>query len=327
MKLPAFLKKEIKLSKPDFKLRKGSSPKPKPEKVAKAAKVAKPKVAKPKRQIPVPGFAENLYRDMRDRRLLLPALGLIVAIVAVPLFLMTPKEAPPSAAAVAAPEGADAVSPAVLTEQPVGVRDYRERLDELKSKNPFADDFSFPAEGEATTDPVAVDSGPGSTGPTTTDVPSAPPTETGGTTPPTPPTDTGSEGGTGASTEQELLLIEPRIDVRGGPVGERKRIKDVAPGDLVPSARHAPIAMFVAASSNLEDVTFVISQDVTETDGDGKCRPRASHCEFLTLREDEKRYFTFGPDAKRYSLKITDIREKVVDRRKVEGANAPSGTG
>ena len=319
MKLPAFLKKEIKFSKPDLKLRKSSTPKPKPEKPPRAAKESA------KRQVPVPSFAEDLYRDMRDRRLLLPALALVVAIIAVPLLLMTPKEPPPSAAAVAAPEGADAVSPAVLTEQPVGVRDYRERLDELKSKNPFADDFSFPDEGEATTDPVAVDSGPGSTGPTTTDVPSTPATDTGGTT--TPPADVDSDGGTGDTDERELLLIEPRIDVRGGPVGERKRIKDVAPGDLVPSSRHAPIAMFVAASPNLEDVTFVVSQDVTETDGDGKCRPRANHCEFLTMREDEKRYFTFGPDAKRYSLKITDIREKVVDRRKVEDANAPTGTG
>ena len=319
MKLPAFLKKEIKFSKPDLKLRKTSAPKPKPGKPAKAAKETA------KRQVPVPSFAEDLYRDMRDRRLLLPALGLIVAIVAVPVLLTTPEEAAPTAPAAAAPEGAEAVSPAVLTEQPVGVRDYRERLDELKSKNPFADDFSFPDEGETTTDPVAVDSGPGSTGPTTTDVPAAPPTDTGGTT--TPPADTGSDGGTGDPPERELLLIEPRVDVRGGPVGERKRIKDVAPGDLVPSSRHAPIAMFVAASSNLEDVTFVISQDVTETEGDGKCRPRANHCEFLTLREDEKRYFTFGPDARRYSLKITDIREKVVDRRKVEGDGEPSGTG
>ncbi len=319
MKLPAFLKKEIKFSKPHLKLRK-SPPTPKPGKPAKAAKEGA------KRQVPVPSFAEDLYRDMRDRRLLLPALALVVAIIAVPLLLTTPKESPPSAAAVAAPEGADAVSPAVLTEQPVGVRDYRERLDQLKSKNPFADDFSFPDEGQATTDPVAVDSGPGSTGPTTTDVPSTPPTDTGSTTT-TPPADVGSDGGTGDSDDRELLLIEPRIDVRGGPVGERKRIKDVAPGDLVPSSRHAPIAMFVAASANLADVTFVVSQDVTETDGDGKCRPRANHCEFLTLREDEKRYFTFGPDARRYSLKITDIREKVVDRRKVEGADAPSGTG
>ena len=35
------------------------------------------------------------------------------------------------------------------------------------------------------------------------------------------------------------------------------------------------------------------------------------------LREDEKRYFTYGPHEKRYSLKITDIREEIVDRRKV----------
>jgi hypothetical protein len=317
MKLPAFLKKEIKLSKPEFKLRRSSTPKPKPEKPPKAA---------PKRQVRAPAFAEDLYRDMRDRRLLLPALALVIAIAAVPVLLTEPKEDAPPAPAAVAPEGSEAVSAAVLTEESVGVRDYRERLEGLKSKNPFADDFSFPDGQTGESEPDAGEPVSPSE-PTTSSVPTAPPTgatDTGGTTPTAPPTDPGSDT---SSVERELLLIEPRIDVRGGPVGERKRIKDVAPGDLVPSSRHAPIAMFVTATPDLTEVTFVVSQDVTETEGDGKCRPRRNQCEFLTLREDEKQYFTFGPHEKRYSLKITDIREEVVDRRKVEGAGEPSGTG
>ena len=75
--------------------------------------------------------------------------------------------------------------------------------------------------------------------------------------------------------------------------------------------------MFLSVSDDLETVQFLVSDEVTDADGDGSCKPRASQCEFLMLREDEKRYFTYGPHEKRYSLKITDIREEIVDRRKV----------
>ena len=121
-------------------LPKPSLPKRKPK--SDAAADAEPKAAQT--QVRVPRAVEDLYRDMRDRRLLLPALALIVAIVAVPFLLTTPKEPAPVPAAFQPPEGSEAVAPAVLAEEEVGVRDYRKRLDELKSKNPFADSFTLP---------------------------------------------------------------------------------------------------------------------------------------------------------------------------------------
>jgi hypothetical protein len=269
-----------------------------------------------KTQIQVPRALEDLYRDMRDRRLLFPALALIVAIIAVPIALSASKEPAPAPAVFQPPEGSEAVAPAVVTEQPVGVRDYRKRLEGLKSKDPFAgsfasDDASAAGGGELVDPPSAPT-------PTSTATPSSPPatslpSSTSSSTAPSRSSGDGSD----SSGSDTLLVLAPRIDVRGGLVQKRKRIKDVEIGDLVPSRKHAPIAMFLSVSDNLEKVQFLVSDDVSDTDGDGSCKPRANQCEFLTLREDEKRYFTFGPHGKRYSLKVTDIREEIVDRRKV----------
>src|SRR6266571_5111065 len=83
------------------------------------------------KKIQTPAFLNNLYRDMRDRRLLLPALALIFALIAVPVALSSSSAttAPPPAPAATGGSARDAAtSPAVLTEQ-LGVTNYRQRLD------------------------------------------------------------------------------------------------------------------------------------------------------------------------------------------------------
>ena len=282
------------------------------------AESSEPEAAKrtAKTQIQVPRAVEDLYRDMRDRRLLFPALALIVAIIAVPIALSASKEPAPAPAVFQPPEGSEAVAPAVVTEQPIGVRDYRKRLEGLKSKDPFAgsfasDDASAAGGGELV-DPPSTSTATSTPTPSTSSATSSPSS--------TSTTPSGSSGdGSDSDGGKTLLVLAPRIDVRGGLVHNRKRMNDVEIGDLVPSRKHAPIAMFLSVSDDLETVQFLVSDEVSDTDGDGSCKPRASQCEFLTLREDDKRYFTFGPHEKRYSLKITDIREEVVDRRKVPG--------
>ena len=88
--------------------------------------------------VQAPAFLNNLYRDMRDRRLLLPALALIIAVIAVPAALSSSSAttAPPPAPAAAGLAHEAATSPAVLTEQ-LGVTDYRKRLDADQEQEPL----------------------------------------------------------------------------------------------------------------------------------------------------------------------------------------------
>ena len=92
-------------------------------------------------RVQAPAFVQDLYKDMRDRRLIIPAVALLIAIVAVPIALSClPNLRSPPAAPVADPD-AVAVEPAVLAVQEIGVRDYRKRLSELEQKNPFGSRF------------------------------------------------------------------------------------------------------------------------------------------------------------------------------------------
>ena len=116
----------------------------------KIPKVRTPRLKTPKINAPkvqTPAFLNNLYRDMRDRRLLLPALALVIAVIAVPAALSSSSAttAPPPAPAAAGSAHEAATSPAVLTEQ-LGVTDYRKRLEQIKSKNPFRKHFTSAAE-------------------------------------------------------------------------------------------------------------------------------------------------------------------------------------
>ena len=84
---------------------------------------------------------QNVYRDLRDRRLLSIAIVLVVAIVAVP-FLIKGEGDPRSRRQLAGDAAASVAgrarssTPVVLTEQPV-LRDFRERLDRYRTQNPF----------------------------------------------------------------------------------------------------------------------------------------------------------------------------------------------
>lgn len=263
----------------------------------------------------MPPFIANLVRDMRDRRLILPAIILMLAIVAVPVMLRAESEPTPPAIPFVQPEGAGEVLPAVLTEQPVGVRDYRKRLEELKSKNPFAQKFQLtpselddatqlieaPTDGTDIVDSPAADS---SITPTTDDG------GTGGSTPASPPAS--------PPKAQVMLILAPRLDLRFGRVGEDlKKYRDVSLGDVLPR-RKKPVISLVSVSDDLKEASFIVSSRVIGTSGDGKCSPSRGDCEFLTLKEGHAHKFEYGEQGVVHRLVIDDIREKIVDRRKLE---------
>ena len=289
-----------------------SLPKPKPRDVKPAGT-----------SVQMPPFVTNLVRDMRDRRLVLPAVVLVLAIVAVPVMLRAEPEPTPPAIPFVQPEGAGEVLPAVLTEQPVGVRDYRKRLQELKSKNPFAQKFQLtPSELDDATQLIEAPTG----GSEIADAPAAgsdvtPSTDAGvggvSNEPALPPTSGPADPGNGPS-DQVMLVLAPRLDLRFGRFGaDLKDYQDVSLGDVLPR-RRKPVISLVSVSDDLKEASFIVSSGVIGTSGDGKCSPSRSDCEFLTLKEGRAHKFEYGEQGVLHRLVIDDIREKIVDRRKLE---------
>src|SRR4051794_7713512 len=121
-----------------------------------------------------PQFLGNVYRDLRDRHLLLPAIALVVGMLAVPILL---KSHATGNGAVASPDAkahgaASEASPAVVSQE-LGVTNYKKRLDRLQSKNPFHQQYTAPppsaqaqAAPSAAIPPTPTSPAPTSTAPT-----------------------------------------------------------------------------------------------------------------------------------------------------------------
>lgn len=304
-----------------------------PKKVRTPRKLRGPQLRAPQ-NVRAPKIVNDLYSDLRDRRLLIPAIALAVALVAIPVLLSgssEPVAVPPPASAVAGEE-ATAVQSAVLAEE-VGIRDYRKRLAVLREKNPFAQKFALPPGGGggsgggsggsgSATDTSTISSTTTSTASTesVTETSSSSETTTGG----------GSSTQIDETTVNETTVNQPqpqirfyagRVDVTIGPLGKTKKVEDVRRLDLLPDDK-APVVAFVGLRDGAQKAVFSVSSDVAETSGEGSCAPKKpSPCQFLSLKIGDERKFKFV-NGRTYRLKllathvvrIPDPRDNAADR-------------
>jgi len=264
-----------------------------------------------------PQVIDDLYRDLRDRKLL-PVVGLlIVAIIAVPIALgasSEPSSSSESPAAEIVPANAPEAQAAVLADNP-GLRNYRERLEQLKAKNPFKQQFQFSDLDEATVEGTTGDTGTatatgGTSGASVTDTgTSTGITDTGTGTGAVGTSDSGTAGvdGTADTSEPEPKFYTWRLDIRYGVDGDIQEQKNVKVLDLL-----SPIGVFLGASFDAKKASFFLSGDVISSSGDGQCQPAGAACEFLVLKEGQTQYFSYQPPLTEgpvtYVLELKDIK-------------------
>ncbi len=328
MQIPAFLKKLnpsalTKKLKAPASLKKASTPSslklkaPASLKKLKAPSMRNVRPPASLKGVKAPTFASNLYRDLRDRRLLVPALALVVALLAVPLVLSSSSTttAPATSAvpgsASSGPE--DPTSPAVLAEQ-LGVTDYRKRLEQGTRKDPFRRHFTSLPKGakldtssSLSTDTTSTDATVSSSvEPATSSGSSTVSSSTSGSP------GSGSSPGAGNDHERPVLFfVRRRIDVKVGPLGsvtEKERVKQLS---FLPSGG-TPVVAYLGTNESGTRALFDVSSDVTSASGDGECRPSPSTCRFVSLKEGEVEKFDYAPDAGTpYKLQLLAIRDVV----------------
>ena len=293
-----------------------------------------------------PKFFTDLYRDLKDRRLLLPVAALAVAIVAVPMLIGGGSEssAPPPSAVPLDSDSA-AVEPAVLTSDP-GVREYRKRLATLKESNPFVQKFALPDPEQVALQSVdgASDSSGGAIGASSSTV-SDTLTETSSSSSSSSSSSAGSPVTTDApdteadasdsrapattdaeAPEPEAQFYAGRIDVTVGELGDAKRIDGVRYLELLPS-KSSPVVAFLGLAEGDESAAFSVSRDVVETDGDGSCAPKeTAPCQFLTMHVGDQQTFKYA-DGRTFRLALRDTEiVRVPDPREQQGSDqAASG--
>ena len=279
--------------------------------------------------VKVPQVVQDVYADLRDRKLL-PIVGLLlVAIVAVPFLLSSSSETPTvtetpggTEEVVVAPEAQSAV----LAQEP-GLRDYQQRLDSLKASNPFDQQYTD-VPGGVSGDDLAdaggslTDTGSvgdvGSTG-------SVPSSGGGSTTAADAVTDdttidvdeTVNENGDGGSSQSGFFAF--RVDVRFGPEGDVKKLENVKLLELL-----EPVGAFIGGTEDGRKAVFAMSSDIAAAGGEGKCAPSPGNCDFLLLAEGQTADLTYQPPdgsaAVVYKLGLDEVRlVKVKDPALNEG--------
>jgi hypothetical protein len=262
-----------------------------------------------------PEFLSDLYADLRDRHLLVPALVLLVALVVVPTALSRSAEtATPPAPGAAVDDDSTAVVPAVLADERSGVREYDKRLDGRKSKNPFQQHFTSVPKGDQLQGVSGVDapSTSASAGGVSTaagaaaDTPSATSTESSSAAPPSPPTTTPTDPGHDG-THPDTHVFVHRIDVSVGTWGSMERVDNVKVLALLPS-KSKPLLTFLGTNDGAKKALFSVSSDVDSVDTDGHCVPGQTNCRYLVLADGQRAKLHYALDDTTYRLRLLHVR-------------------
>jgi hypothetical protein len=269
-----------------------------------------------------PKFLDDLYRDLKDRRLL-PLVGLlVVAIIAVPIVLSVSSDTSlPAGSAEIVPADAPEAQSAVLAENP-GLRNYKQRLEALKAKNPFQQQFEFSGLDETSVEGTVEGSGvvaETGSGTVSSDGGSVEVGSTSGAT--STETTTPSTNVETTPEETKIRFYTHRVDLTYGVEGDVKQEKNVKVLDLLD-----PVGAFIGASEDGAHAFFMLSTDVIAASGEGKCVPAPSHCEFLSLEEGQSETLTYqpasGPDITpgpvNYRLGVDDIRLVKIKKPTIE---------
>jgi hypothetical protein len=239
----------------------------------------------------------SLLSELIERRLWPVAVGLLAALIAVPVLLSKPatEGSPPSQATPgSALLGSSSAKLLGETQPAVSVRSegaFRKHVNRLARKNPFVQQ----ATGAKPSSDAAVK------------LPDS--TTTTGTTPTTNGTTTPTTNGTTTPTTK---IYRYEAKVKFGRIGSTKE-KSVDPGEFLPS-KNNPVLLYVAASNSGDEALFVVTSGATAR-GDADCSPSDSDCQLLTMKKDNVEFIEVSVSQDTvvtYELELVDIVLKEV---------------
>jgi hypothetical protein len=245
-------------------------------------------------------FAGDVVYDLRSKNLLLPAVALLVALVAVPV-LIARSGSDGSAGAYGLGGATSATTPpesenAVVAYNP-GVRNFKKRLSHLGPKNPFTQQY---------TNSAAPSPGADSLGQALSDSSTSGSSGVGGGS-----TGGGNSGGGGNSpgkvTQQKTTYFWWESDVQVGEAGTPlTTMNSVKPFQFLPSP-DKPVLTYIGTVSGSQAV-FLVSNDVSSIGGEGTCFPSVDACQLLGLNPGKGADLIYGPDAKTYHVQVLQVR-------------------
>jgi hypothetical protein len=267
-----------------------------------------------------PQLLTDLYRDLRDRRLLPLVVVLVVGLAIVPMALSSSPPSPaPQAAVPAAPVAKRSTVPAVpVVRSDPGLRDYRRRLQGDLPKDPFVQQFTA-ASGLAGAQLSPIGGSSSATGSTTTPTTSSETTSSGTTSTSGPVSSgdvTGSQPAIPTASPTETKLVFYRVKIRTGQVGGELKVQDEVPPLRSLPGGPVPALGFLGATMdsglNPKRAFFLVSNSASLTGGDGTCVV-GSPCQLLALKPGQ--YVDLAwTDGLTYRVKLVKFRRHVRDK-------------
>lgn len=274
------------------------------------------------RSLKVPKVLDDLYQDLRDRRLL-PLVALILAaIVATPFLLgggSGAEEVAPSVGAPLESSTSGAGESLTVVQAEPGLRDYRKRLRHRKATNPFKPRFTGPVLAG-----TQLNGAPETTSTTTTEssssvtVESEPqpssgslPESSGGT-----PSDNGGGNGNGDVTGGgHLTFYAFAIDVKitkttTQPSGKKKS-EEIEKERVLPPAslpgEKTQVVTYMGISPTTKKPLFLVSEDVESVFGETECLAGSGRCQLVEVEPQMPVTFVYGENHVRYKLNVLKV--------------------
>jgi hypothetical protein len=239
----------------------------------------------------------NIWVDLIDKRLWPIAVGLVLALIAVPVVLAKGSKAPPPPAKVAANSG-PRLPGAVVTR----AADQRIGLSSGKARDPFRPQGFRGTTGAASTATSAAGSRGSSSSSPDSGLISAPGSgsadggSSGGGSVPNAgrsPGDIVSGGaGNGNAPPLERGPVETRVVVTFGVFGGSLPTLTFAPLTALPPTK-APFLIYIGRAEDHRTAVFSVAGGVgIDRAGDGRCKPSRKLCQFIELKPGGVQDFT-----------------------------------
>jgi hypothetical protein len=252
----------------------------------------------------------GVLRDLVDRKLWPIAVLLLVAAVAVPVYLGRASGDDADAPLPATNQQADAGK---ASKAAVSLEDDASADDDRPGavRNPFKQ-LHVPKKASTSNAPAAPESGakqPASSGSGGSD----------GSEPPLAPGGTGGSGGSGGSGDggskpessgDPLDVYHLSLRFGRAEATQLKTYHDVARLSPLPTADN-PFFVYTGVLKDGKTAVFLLSSDATAT-GDGHCRPSPKSCQTIEVKEGDTEFFdlTVGGQPVQYQLDVVRVFKK-----------------
>jgi hypothetical protein len=273
----------------------------------------------------VPAVLQDLYQDLRDRRLLPLVALVLVGIVATPFLLgggsdeeeVAPAEVPLEASTSSAP---DASLPVVRAAP--GLRDYRKRLRHREAHDPFKPQYTGPVlagtqlGGSSESTPITTET-------TTTESSSS--TSVESTPAPSPSPLPGSPGGapaqggdgnSGNGSDEHLTFYAFAIDVKitktkTEPDGSKSKPEEIEKERVLPPAalpgEKTQVVTYMGISPKTKKPLLLVSEEVESVFGETNCLAGNGRCQLIEVEPEMPVTFVYGENKVRYKIVVEKI--------------------